>query len=179
MKSHIGYLFAILLFLGMGGCDTPSENHQPSVAAVSRNITCVVPSADTARLFIGGMEPYFTVFDIGSGAMTTYPLPEDTHNWKTYDILRLDDRRWMVAKQNHGIIYMRYDTDTPGNPTIAHVARIKAPDGDLPNKGLNYSVYALLDADTMIVAELRTDSSICRPAHLRGSTATHCSRLIM
>lgn len=123
--------------------------------AIRDSLTCVIATPDSSRLLLGSRSAHFKIFDTRNGLITTYPLPDSTAGWLTYDILplpRLSAQSFLVSKQNHGLMYISYNTDSSGNNVIAHIAQVVAPRDRMPHKSNKYSVYALIDVDTMIIA---------------------------
>lgn len=141
----------LALLAACGRDEGSGEKRLGSVSTDTGQYTCVAVSADSARLALGGTGPYFSVYDISTSAVDVYPLPVYTDGYKTYDLMQVSPQAWLVAKQNNGVLYVSYGLDDQGRRTLTHVCRVTSPMKPLPDKGTRYSVYSLLDADTMLI----------------------------
>lgn len=137
-------------------------------------LTCVVADRDSDALLLGSVAPVFTRLNLADGSRQDFPLPALTRNIKTYDIHRLTDSEWLVAKRNCGLIYVAYEYG-PRGARISHTARVTSPSRPLPAKGSSFSTYSVIEADSLIVlgtsngmmyltrrdmARMRTDSVV-------------------
>lgn len=137
-------------------------------------LTCVVADRDSDALLLGSVAPVFTRLNLADGSRQDFPLPALTRNIKTYDIHRLSDSEWLVAKRNCGLIYVAYEYG-PRGARISHTAMVTSPSRPLPAKGSSFSTYSVIEADSLIVlgtsngmmyltredlARMRTDSIV-------------------
>lgn len=144
------------------------------------SLTCVVADRDSDALLLGSMAPMFTRLNIADGSRQDFPLPAFSRDTKTYDIHRLTDSEWLVAKRNCGLIYVAYEYG-PRGARISHAARVTSPSRPLPAKGSSFSTYSIIEADSLIVlgtsngmmymtrrdmARMRTDS-VAEARHVR------------
>lgn len=116
------------------------------------DLTCIVLSSDSSSLLLGSYDSHFTLLDLKTGMREDFPLPDFTKGFKTYDIMRLDNDAWLVAKQNCGILYLSYGPDTDNRRVIRHLSRATTPSDCLPAKGTRYSVYSFIKGDSLIAA---------------------------
>lgn len=147
------WLITLLLAL-LAACardDSGDDVKLSSVSTDTGQYTCVSLSGDSAELALGGTEPYFSVYNLASQAVEIYPLPPETGGYKTYDVMRVSPESWLVAKQNNGVLYVSYGLDEKGRRSQSHVCRIASPRMPLPDKGTHYSVYSLIDVDSMVI----------------------------
>ena len=114
------------------------------------SLTCVVADRDSDALLLGSMVPMFTRLNIADGSRQDFPLPAFSRDTKTYDIHRLTDSEWLVAKRNCGLIYVAYEYG-PRGARISHTARVTSPLRPLPAKGSSFSTYSIIEADSLIV----------------------------
>ena len=114
------------------------------------SLTCVVADRDSDALLLGSMAPMFTRLNIADGSRQDFPLPAFSRDTKTYDIHRLTDSEWLVAKRNCGLIYVAYEYG-PRGARISHTARVTSPLRPLPAKGSSFSTYSIIEADSLIV----------------------------
>lgn len=148
------WLAFVALFLS-AACSRNEESPSLPASQPSHDfLTCIVPHpSDSSSLLLGYLGPRFACYRISDGFTDSYPLPDSTANWKTYDILPVSPVEFLVAKSNHGVMYVRYGIDSVGLRTIEHVASVLDPDplGPPPHKGSHYSAYSLTRADSLIV----------------------------
>lgn len=114
------------------------------------SLTCVVADRDSDALLLGSMAPMFTRLNLADGSRQDFPLPAFSRDTKTYDIHRLTDSEWLVAKRNCGLIYVAYEYG-PRGARISHAARVTSPSRPLPAKGSSFSTYSIIEADSLIV----------------------------
>lgn len=141
------------VFLSIGCAHDGTESVRlPSTKAIRDTLTSITkPEGDSASLLLGSRGAMFTRYRVTDGFTETYPLPEYTRGWNTYDIMSLSAYEFLVSKSNHGVIYVRYGDDSLGRRSMVHVARIPSPKGRPPHKGTHYSAYSLTKADSLIV----------------------------
>lgn len=157
MKHTLIVNLIVSIVLVCQGCGRSVDIDDVIVAspAFDDSLTCVVVSQDSTRLYLGSKQPCFISVDPTSGRRETFPLPDFTDGWKTYDILPLagiGPQTYLVAKQNCGLICVSYDVDSEGSRRIAGMTQVMSEPSPLPHKGTRFSVYALIDVDSLIIA---------------------------
>lgn len=170
-----GILVAALLLAA--SCSRKQEDapHELTSDPVSLPpLTCVVADRDSDALLLGSKAPRFSRLSLADGSREDFPLPEFTDNAKTYDIHRLSDSEWLVAKRNCGLVFVAYEYGPDGRH-ISHTARVTTPAEPLPSKETRFSVYSIVESDSLIalgssngliyltaadIARLRTDSLV-------------------
>lgn len=175
--THYGMLpcimSAIIIMSGCGRRDGGERTFNSDPVTLP-SLTCVVADRDSDALLLGSMAPMFTRLNIADGSRQDFPLPAFSRDTKTYDIHRLTDSEWLVAKRNCGLIYVAYEYG-PRGARISHTARVTSPSSPLPAKGSNFSTYSIIDADSLIalgtsnglmyltrgdMTRMRTDSAV-------------------
>lgn len=152
--KHLAQAFIAACLLCLSSCSSPTDHSggDPfTYSEVKQHLTCVSASPDSTCLLLGSVHPSFSIYYPETDLYETYPLPQFTDKWKTYDILPLSPDEFLVAKQNCGVLYVRYAGGKDGRRYIAHLSRIKAAARPLPDKGVHYSAYSLLMADSTLV----------------------------
>ena len=136
-------------------CSRPDNNtaNLPAMQAIRDTLTCVTTSpSDSSTLLLGSRGAHFTRYRISDGLTESYPLPDSTAGWSTYDILPVSPYEFLIAKRNHGVMYVRYADDSLGHRTPAHTAYVTSPDnGPLPHKDIRFSSYSLTKIDSLVV----------------------------
>lgn len=142
---------SILLSVIPAGCrrDGKDDDSFPGRRIEPAPLTCVVTTPDSSALLLGTSGTFFTRLDTAGMRREDYALPSFTEGFNTYDILPLSENEWLVAKQNCGLLYLVYDNGPEGRRPV-HLCRIAAPSTPLPDKGTHYSVYSMIDADSVI-----------------------------
>lgn len=181
--THYGILPCIMAAtIIMAGCGRRDGGERAfnSDPVTLPSLTCVVADRDSDALLLGSMAPMFTRLNIADGSRQDFPLPAFSRDTKTYDIHRLTDSEWLVAKRNCGLIYVAYEYG-PRGARISHTARVTSPSRPLPAKGSNFSTYSIIGADSLIalgtsngmmyltrgdMARMRTDS-VVEARHVR------------
>lgn len=151
--AHYGILPCIVAgAIVMAGCGRRDGGERAfnSDPVTLPSLTCVVADRDSDALLLGSMAPMFTRLNIADGSRQDFPLPAFSRDTKTYDIHRLTDSEWLVAKRNCGLIYVAYEYG-PRGARISHAARVTSPSRPLPAKGSSFSTYSIIEADSLIV----------------------------
>lgn len=151
--AHYGILPCIVAgAIVMAGCGRRDGGERAfnSDPVTLPSLTCVVADRDSDALLLGSMAPMFTRLNIADGSRQDFPLPAFSRDTKTYDIHRLTDSEWLVAKRNCGLIYVAYEYG-PRGARISHTTRVTSPLRPLPAKGSSFSTYSIIEADSLIV----------------------------
>lgn len=154
MKRTSLILSLIVAILSTGCMRSKNSRQLPATQAMQDILTCVaIDPTDSTTLLLGCRGARFARYHISDGFTEYYPLPDSTRGWNSYDILPLSAREFLVAKSNHGVLYVRYGIDSMGWRAIEHISYVTSPNplGPPPHKGTRYSTYSLTHADSIIV----------------------------
>lgn len=111
------------------------------------DVTSIDVGADSA-LWVGTSGDAFFKVTPEEGTILRFECPNPTGEI-TYCLYPLGDERFMVARRNNGVTLVSSTADA-GGQQVKSVRPIVMPSGSIPDKGLRYSVYNIVKADSII-----------------------------